>query len=62
MDQEGLATMQVAKQHEVGINIKIGKLEVQTNTGIHLMERLAVIIDTKPSQGLVWTPTKNDVS
>jgi hypothetical protein len=61
MEQEGLATMQVAKQHEVGINIEIGKLEVQTNTRIHLMERLAVIINTKPSQGLVWTRTKNDV-
>jgi hypothetical protein len=50
--------MHVAKQHEVGINIERRKLEIRINTRIHLMERLVMIMDGKPSWGHVWTPTK----
>jgi hypothetical protein len=38
MNLEGLITLHVAKQKEVGINIERGELEIQTNIEIHLME------------------------
>lgn len=55
---EGLATLQVAKQQEVEINIERGELEIQTDTGIHSMEQLFVTTNVEPSWGLIWTPTK----
>jgi hypothetical protein len=61
MDWEGLATLHMAKQQEVKVNIEKKELEIQTNIGIHLMERLVVIMDVEPLRGHVWTPTKNDV-
>jgi hypothetical protein len=38
MDREGLATLHVAEQQEVEINIERGESEIQTNIGIHWME------------------------
>jgi hypothetical protein len=61
MDLEGLTTSHVAKQQEVEINIKRGEPRIQIDTKIHLMERLVMTIDTKPSRGHVWTPSENDV-
>jgi hypothetical protein len=61
MDWERLASLHVAKQHEVGINIERGEFEIQTNIRIHSMEQSVVTMDKEPSQGHVWTPIKNDV-
>jgi hypothetical protein len=38
MDWEGMATLHVAKQQDIRINIERGELEIQINTEIHLME------------------------
>jgi hypothetical protein len=38
-----------------------GKSKIQTDIEIRSMEQLVMTMDTKPSHGLVWTPTKNDV-
>lgn len=61
MEQEGLATLHVADQQEVGINIEKGELEIQIDTGILLMEWLIVTTDEEPSQGPNRTPIGNDV-
>ncbi len=61
MDWEGLATLHVAEQQEVRINIEKGKPKIQIDTKIHLMEWLVVITNMKTSRGHVWTPIKNDV-
>jgi hypothetical protein len=58
MDWKGLATLcgKIARsrnQHWKRI------MEIQTDTEIHLMEWLVVIMDVEPSWGHVWTPTKN---
>lgn len=60
-EREGLATLQVAKQQEVKINIERGELEIQIDIGIHLMEQLFMTTNVEPSRGLIWTPTKNDI-
>ncbi len=53
MDQEGLATLHVAEQHEVEINMERGELEIRTNIRIHLMEQLVMTTDAKHSWGHV---------
>jgi len=61
MDWEGLVMLHVVKQQEVKINIERGKLEIQIDTKIHSMEWLVMTMDTKPFDGHVWTPARNDV-
>jgi hypothetical protein len=61
IDQEGLATLHVAEQQEVRINIERRKLEIQIDIKIHSMEWLFVITNVEPLWGHVWTPIENDV-
>jgi len=61
IDWEGLATLHVADQQEVGVNIEIGELEIQIDIKIHSMEWLVVITNAEPSWGHAWTPIENDV-
>jgi hypothetical protein len=49
MDWKGLATLHVAKQHEVKINIEKGEPKIWTNTEIRSMERLVTTIDMEDS-------------
>jgi hypothetical protein len=48
----------VVEQKEVEINIERGKLEIQTDIKIHLMEWLVVTTDAEPLWGHVWTLLK----
>jgi hypothetical protein len=61
IDREGLATLHIVEQLEVGINIEKGEPKIRIDTKIHLMEQLVMIMDVEPSRGHVWSPTKNDV-
>ncbi len=56
-----IVTLQVTKQQEVEINMEKGKRKIQTDIEIRSMEQLVMTMDTKPSHGPIWTPTKNDV-
>ncbi len=45
MEREGIATLQVAKQQEVEINIEKGKPKIQIDIEIHSMEWMVMTMD-----------------